>query len=189
MTKTILDTRGFYEEELRGAYLQLLEEWAEDQDRFDEPEDMDDTAYSWANDMNTESIHMERDYIQEELDRFIKRYEKRYGTSINTLLFVGSRYSHYGAIGGNGASLGGTADDLRDLFRQLCPDDYSIEVSEENTLVINTGDHDGTNRFEMVLITENEAERAENAWEDIRDMFRDKKPTKLDKAFRAVFGA
>ena len=176
--KTIIDTIDYYNNLVNS----MVEQLKEDHEDLTENE-LENMAYNSTSDMLDDEIG----YIQYELNQFIKRYEKRYNTKIDTLLFTGTRSSGYGYIGGNGAELGGTAEDITDLLQQLTPDDFSINI-EDNTLQIATHDHDGTNYLNMVLITENESDKAYNSDTDIRDMFRCKKHTKLDKQFKKAFG-
>lgn len=181
--KTIIDTMNYYE----GLVNSMMEHLKED--NKDLPEEvLEDMAYNSVNDVYNDYLNDEVDYIQYELNQFIKRYEKRYNTKIDTLLFTGTRSSHYGYIGGSGAELGGTAEDIGDLLGQLSPDEFDINITD-NHLQIATYDHDGTNYLNMILITENESDRAYNSGLDIRDMFRRKKHTRLDKQFKQAFGA
>ena len=177
--KTIIDTIDYYNNLVNS----MVEQLKEDHEDLTENE-LENMAYNSTSDMLDDEIG----YIQYELNQFIKRYEKRYNTKIDTLLFTGTRSSHYGYIGGNGAELGGTAEDLMDLLEQLTLDEFSINI-EDNTLQIATHDHDGTNYLNMILITENESDKAYNSDTDIRDMFRRKKHTKLDRQFKQAFGA
>lgn len=177
--KTIIDTIDYYNNLVNS----MVEQLKEDHEDLTENE-LENMAYNSTSDMLDDEIG----YIQYELNQFIKRYEKRYNTKIDTLLFTGTRSSHYGSIGGAGAELGGTAKDLMDLLEQLTLDEFTINI-EDNTLQIATHDHDGTNYLNMVLITENESDKAYNSNTDIRDMFRYKKHTKLDKQFKQAFGA
>lgn len=177
--KTIIDTIDYYNNLVNS----MVEHLKEDHEDLTENE-LENMAYNSTSDMLDDEIG----YIQYELNQFIKRYEKRYNTKIDTLLFTGTRSSHYGYIGGGGAELGGTAEDITDLLQQLTLDDFSINI-EDNKLQIATYDHDGTNYLNMVLITENESDKAYNSNSDIRDMFRHKKHTKLDKQFKQAFGA
>ena len=176
--KTIIDTMDYY----NGLVDSMVEQLKEDHEDLTENE-LENMAYNSTSDMLDDEIG----YIQYELNQFIKRYEKRYNTKIDTLLFTGTRSSGYGYIGGAGAELGGTAKDITDLLQQLTPDDFSINI-EDNTLQIATHDHDGTNYLNMILITENESDKAYNSYSDIRDMFRYKKHTKLDRQFKQAFG-
>lgn len=180
--KTIIDTIDYY----TGLIESIIENLREDNEHLTKHE-LKNVAYSITNDLYQEYLNDNIDYIQYELNQFIKRYEKRYNTKIDTLLFTGTRSSGYGYIGGAGAELGGTAEDITDLLQQLTPDDFSINI-EDNKLQIATYDHDGTNYLNMVLITENESDKAYNSGSDIRDMFRYKKHTKLDKQFKQAFG-
>ena len=177
--KTIIDTMDYYNNLVNS----MVEQLKEDHEDLTENE-LENMAYNSTSDMLDDEIG----YIQYELNQFIKRYEKRYNTKIDTLLFTGTRSSHYGSIGGAGAELGGTAKDIMDLLEQLTLDDFSINI-EDNKLQSATHDHDGTNYLNMILITENEADKAYNSNSDIRDMFRYKKHTKLDRQFKQVFGA
>ena len=177
--KTIIDTMDYYNNLVNS----MVEQLKEDHEDLTENE-LENMAYNSTSDMLDDEIG----YIQYELNQFINRYEKRYNTKIDTLLFTGTRSSGYGSIGGNGAELGGTAEDITDLLQQLTPDDFSINI-EDNKLQIATHDHDGTNYLNMILITENESDKAYNSNSDIRDMFRYKKHTKLDKQFKQTFGA
>ena len=181
--KTIIDTMNYYNDLVDS----MIEHLKEDHEDLTENE-LEDMAYNSANDVYNDYFNDDIDYIQYELNEFIKRYEKRYNTKIDTLLFTGTRSSHYGYIGGAGAELGGTAEDITDLLQQLTLDEFTINI-EDNTLQIATHDHDGTNYLNMVLITENESDKAYNSDTDIRDMFRYKKHTKLDKQFKQAFGA
>ena len=176
--KTIIDTIDYYNNLVNSMVEQLKEE----HENLTENE-LENMAYNSTSDMLDDEIG----YIQYELNQFIKRYEKRYNTKIDTLLFTGTRSSRYGSIGGAGAELGGTAEDITDLLQQLTLDEFSINI-EDNTLQIATHDHDGTNYLNMILITENESDKAYNSDTDIRDMFRYKKHTKLDKQFKEAFG-
>ena len=177
--KTIIDTIDYYNNLVNS----MVEQLKEDHEDLTENE-LENMAYNSTSDMLDDEIG----YIQYELNQFIKRYEKRYNTKIDTLLFTGTRSSRYGSIGGAGAELGGTAKDLMDLLEQLTPAEFTINI-EDNTLQIATHDHDGTNYLNMILITENESDKAYNSDTDIRDMFRYKKHTKLDKQFKEAFGA
>jgi len=181
--KTIINTMNYYNNLVNS----MVEDLKENHEDLTENE-LEDMAYNSVNDVYNDFLNEGIDYIQYELNQFIKRYEKRYSTKIDTLLFTGTRSSHYGYIGGAGAELGGTAKDITDLLQQLTPDEFTINI-EDNTLQIETYDHDGTNYLNMILITENESDKAYNSDTDIRDMFRYKKHTTLDKQFKKTFGA
>lgn len=180
--KTIINTMDYYNNLVNS----MMEHLKEDHEDLTENE-LEDMAYSSANDVYSDYLNDYIDHIQYELNQFIKRYEKRYNTKIDTLLFTGTRSSHYGSIGGAGAELGGTAEDITDLLQQLTPNEFTINI-EDDKLQIATHDHDGTNYLNMILITENESDKAYNSNTDIRDMFRYKKYTKLDKQFKKTFG-
>ena len=40
-------------------------------------------------------LYDEKEYFKEELESFINRYEKRYNTSVNSILLIAERESHY----------------------------------------------------------------------------------------------
>lgn len=181
--KTIINTMNYY----NNLVDSMVEQLKEDHEDLTENE-LENMAYNSISDVYSDYLNDGVDYIQYELNQFIKRYEKRYNTKIDTLLFTGTRSSRYGSIGGAGAELGGTAEDIMDLLEQLTLDEFTINI-EDNTLQVATHDHDGTNYLNMVLITENESDKAYNSGSDIRDMFRRKKHTKLDKQFIQSFGA
>lgn len=189
MEKTLLDTQEFYDHVKSWATRSLLEEWSNDPDKFDDLEEFDTDVEILTNLDYHNQLYCELHQIDYAVTDFCNRYNKRYKTSVAKLLFTGSRSSHYGSIGGNGSMIGAEADTVEDLINQASPEDYSITITEEGTLQVSTYDHDGGNHFEMVLITQNEEDKAQNAYEDIRDMFRYKKHTKIDKAFKKEFGA
>ena len=137
-----------------------------------------------------EFIDGELDYLSSELLAFISRYEKRYRTEISNIVFIGSRSSRYGAIGGGGRTVGKEASsiDLRDMNYDY--DRIAFYITADNKLQLVTADHDGTNFMELVLVTSREQAQADDAGEDIRVVIDDKakRSSKLDNEFLAAFG-
>lgn len=129
--------------------------------------------------------------ISWELKKFIERYEKRYRTAINTIVFLGSRSSQYGSIGGGGADVGIDANgiNLKDMYFNADNIEYNIEDGYLNLV---TYDHDGRNYMTMILVTENEVAKADALGLDIREYLDgsgiNKSPTKLDSTFLKAFG-
>lgn len=125
-------------------------------------------------------------YIESVLRAFVRRYEARYRTSINSFLFKGHRSSHYGSIGGGGASVGKHVylDSLTDM---LIGDRVEMWVDDCKNFQVRTYDHDGANYMDLILITDSEFDKFEGSWyDDIRvwhDEVSEKQPTILDKEF------
>ena len=137
-----------------------------------------------------EFIDGELDYLSSELQAFISRYEKRYKTDISNIVFIGSRSSRYGAIGGSGRTVGKEASsiDLRDIGFNY--DRFAFRITADNRLQLVTADHDGSNYMQLVLVTEREQQHADDAGVDIRAFIDDKakRSSKLDNKFLAAFG-
>lgn len=137
-----------------------------------------------------EYIDGELDYLSSELQAFISRYEKRYKTDISNIVFIGSRCSRYGAIGGSGRTVGKEASsiDLRDIGFNY--DRFAFRITADNKLQLITADHDGTNYMELVLVTSREQAQADESGADIRVVIDDKakRSSKLDNEFLAAFG-
>lgn len=137
-----------------------------------------------------EYIDGELDYLSSELKAFIMRYEKRYKTDIDNIVFIGSRRSRYGAIGGSGRTVGKEASsiDLRDM--EFDYDRIAFYITADNKLQLITADHDGTNYMELVLVTSREQAQADDAGADIRAYIDDKakSSSRLDNKFLAAFG-
>ena len=137
-----------------------------------------------------EYIESEFEYLAAELKAFISRYEKRYRTEIYNIVFIGSRASRYGAIGGGGRTVGKEAGsiDIRDMEFQY--DRIAFYITADNKLLLKTADHDGTNYMKLVLVTEREQQQADDAGEDIRVIIDDKakRSSRLDRKFMEAFG-
>lgn len=131
--------------------------------------------------------------INNELFNFIDEYEERYHTKIAAIAFVGDRFSLYGSIGGNGTPVGTDSENLRLTDCLNGCDDYKLIITEDNTLMLEKLDHDGSNSMELRLITENELNtyyRYEYDYFNISEFIYqlDKAPTKLFKSFNNAFG-
>ena len=137
-----------------------------------------------------EYIESEFEYLAAELKAFISRYEKRYRTEIYNIVFIGSRASRYGALGGGGRTVGKEAGsiDIRDMEFQY--DRIAFYITADNKLLLKTADHDGTNYMKLVLVTEREQQQADDAGEDIRAFIDDraKRSSRLDNEFLKAFG-
>ena len=159
-----------------------------------EPEDIQEEAVDSANDLYHDILEDELDYFGGLIQEFISRYESRYKTNIEHVAFIGTRSSHYGGIGGAGVKVG-RVEPVEDLQRIFYGEAFSIEITDKNTLQLNTHDHDGTNHMEMILVTTNESEAVDSKYEGYQThedylIYLDekgKKPTKLDKAFTGIF--
>lgn len=124
-------------------------------------------------------FNCEMESVKSILDALIKRYEARYNTEIVSLLLVANRYSHYGSIGGNGATGYRFITDT-DLFSvDWNADDIRIAI-EDGVLKFTTYDHDGVNNATLKLITRNMLDSAEekygsyNVDEHLFDLYHDK---------------
>ena len=151
---------------------------------------MDYEIFDTYNIEEQEHIEFEFDYLAAELKAFISRYEKRYRTEIYNIVFIGSRASRYGAISGNGRTVGKAAgsDDLNDIIFDY--DRIAFHITADNKLQLITVDHDGTNHMELVLVTSREQAQADESGADIRAYIDDKakRSSKLDNEFLAAFG-
>lgn len=180
--KTILDTEQLelevWSDEFREDFVLLNEE-----------EPTDEFLINYCHDITRDEL----DYLAHEFNNFIKRYEERYKTSVVDLVFKGKRSSHYGAIGGSGASVGyrlnGT--DLSDMYYGNA-DHIQYSINDDGKLQLVTFDHDGYNCMEIILITQRDEERFDGSYyDDIREYLDDrpKNSVKLDKKFKSAFGA
>lgn len=94
----------------------------------------------------------EKEYFKEEMENFISRYEKRYNTSVNSILLIAERESFYGdwnpATGRVGYRL------IKDLDNVLgmSSDDVKIYVGDDKLIHINYMDHDGVDYSVVKLI-------------------------------------
>lgn len=183
MTKTIITSEFDYE----GFEQYSMEEFGE----VREPEQYD---YETHHEFVEEDIEV----MALELKEVVKRHEKRYNTHVDSVVFFGGRSSHYGSIGGNGASVGRIADldNLIELFYGA--DIFRVNVTDEGTLEVIKADHDGSNYMEMYLFTVNQMEKIERkyGWDyDDEAVFyylehdiETKNPFRLDKEFKRNFG-
>lgn len=94
----------------------------------------------------------EKEYFKEEMENFISRYEKRYHTSVNSILLIAERESFYGdwnpAAGRTGYRL------IKDLdeITQTSSDYVKIYVGGDNFIHIDYFDHDGVDHSVVKLI-------------------------------------
>lgn len=137
-----------------------------------------------------EFLGSELDYLAAELKAYISRYEGRYKTEVSNIVFIGSRRSRYGAIGGNGHTVGREAGsvDLNDMDFNY--DRMAFFITADNKLLLKTADHDGSNTMELILVTSREQAQADESGDDIRVYIdgKAKRSVKLDNKFKAAFG-
>lgn len=193
MTNTIFSTQELWEDLEKSEKENLIEEIENNEIGEMTESEIEESALDGANniyyDVLTDCIDNKVETIQD----FIERYEKRYNTSISHVAFIGSRSSHYGSIGGAGVKVGRmiATEDLQEVFYG---EEFSISITDNNTLQLSTHDHDGSNHMEMILITANESEAVETKYEGYQThedylIYLDEKgkqPTRLDKAFTRV---
>ncbi len=194
MKNIILDTMEFWESIKKGEMELIKEDIENGYTEYMDIEDIEDVAVDSASDVFYDYLTDELERIDGYLKEFIKRYEKRYNTSIEHVAFIGTRSSHYGSIGGNGAKVGRLVhvEDLKEVFYG---EQFSIGITDNNTLQLSTHDHDGGNHMEMILVTANESEAVESKYDGYQThedylIYLDEKgknPTRLDKAFIGVF--
>lgn len=195
MKNIIFDTMEFWNGLVEGKVEAIKEDIEAGYTEYMELEDIQDEAVDSANDLFFEELSYELEFISEEIKDFISRYENRYKTNIEHVAFIGSRSSHYGSIGGAGVTVGRmtTTEDLKEVFYG---EQFSIGITEDNTLLLSTHDHDGSNHMEMVLVTAKESEAVDSKHEGYQThedylIYLDEKgkqSTRLDKAFTDVFG-
>lgn len=151
---------------------------------------MDHEIFDTQNIEEQERIEFEFDYLAAELKAYISRYEQRYKTEIYNVVFIGSRASRFGALGGGGSTVGREAGsvDLNDIIFDY--DRIAFYITADNKLLLKTADHDGTNYMKLVLVTEREQQQADEMSEDIRAYIDDKakRSSRLDNKFLAAFG-
>lgn len=125
------------------------------------------TEQIWLDNRYNDDEYQEEDffddwYFKEQLENFIKRYEKRYNTSIESLLLISERESFYGdwnpAAGRTGYRL------IKDLdeITQTSSDYVKIYVGGDNFIHIDYFDHDGIDHSVVKLIPESVEEKVYN---------------------------
>ena len=194
MKNIILDTMEFWEAIKKGEMELIKEDIENGYTEYMDIEDIEDVAVDSANDVYAVELEDSLSYIEETIQKFISRYQKRYRTNIEHVAFIGTRSSHYGGIGGAGVKVGRmiAAEDLKEVFYG---EQFSIGITDENTLQLSSHDHDGSNHMEMVLITAKESEAVESKYDGYQShedylIYLDEKgkqPTRLDKAFTGTF--
>lgn len=194
MKNIILDTMEFWNDTVEGQVELIKEDIESGYTEYMEPEDIQDVALDSANEVYADELEDSLSYIEETIQKFISRYQKRYRTNIEHVAFIGTRSSHYGGIGGAGVKVGRlvAVEDLKEVFYG---EQFSIGITDNNTLQLSSHDHDGGNHMEMILITAKESEAVESKYEGYQThedylIYLDEKgkqPTRLDKAFIGVF--
>ena len=194
MKNIILDTMEFWNDTVEGQVELIKEDIESGYTEYMEPEDIQDVAIDSANDVYADVLEVELEFVTHYLQEFIRRYEVRYNTNIEHVAFIGSRSSHYGGIGGAGVKVGRmiAVEDLQEVFYG---EQFSIGITDENTLQLSTHDHDGSNHMEMILVTSKESEAIESKYDGYQShedylIYLDEKgkqPTRLDKAFTGTF--
>ena len=193
MKNIILDTMEFWNDTVEGQVELIKEDIESGYTEYMELEDIQDVAIDSANDVYADVLEDSLSYIEETIQEFISRYQKRYRTNIEHVAFIGTRSSHYGGIGGAGVKVGRmiAAEDLKEVFYG---EQFSIGITDENTLQLSSHDHDGSNHMEMILVTSKESEAVESKYDGYQShedylIYLDEKgkqPTRLDKAFIGV---
>ena len=110
----------------------------------------------WLNttilDQEEDDLELACDYFKEEMQDFIDRYEKRYNTSVNSILLIAERESFYGdwnpAAGRAGYRL------IQDLDQMVytSSDDVKIYVGDDKLIHADYFDHDGRDNSVVKLI-------------------------------------
>ena len=194
MKNIIFDTMEFWNDTVEGQVELIKEDIETGYTEYMDIEDIQDVAIDSANDVYADELEDSLSYIEETIQKFISRYQKRYRTNIEHVAFIGTRSSHYGGIGGAGVKVGRlvAVEDLKEVFYG---EQFSIGITDNNTLQLSSHDHDGGNHMEMILVTANESEAIESKYDGYQSheeylIYLDEKgknPTRLDKAFIGVF--
>ena len=194
MKNIILDTMEFWNDTVEGQVELIKEDIESGYTEYMELEDIQDVAIDSANDVYADVLRDELEFVTDCLQEFIRRYEVRYNTNIEHVAFIGTRSSHYGSIGGAGVTVGRliAIEDLQEVFYG---EEFSIGITDNNTLQLSSHDHDGSNHMEMILITSKESEAIESKYDGYQShedylfylVEKGKQPTRLDKAFTGTF--
>ena len=194
MKNIIFDTMELWSNTVEQQEEAIKEDIESGYTEYMELEDIQDVAIDSANDVYADVLRDELEFVTDCLQEFIRRYEVRYNTNIEHVAFIGTRSSHYGSIGGAGVTVGRmiAAEDLKEVFYG---EEFSIGITDNNTLHFSTHDHDGSNHTEMILITANESEAVESKYDGYQShedylfylVEKGKQPTRLDKAFTGTF--
>lgn len=168
----ILSTETCYE-----AYNILEGAWVIGSD-FTEEEGFDLNTVDWS----WQAWEDEKDYFKSFLDEEIKKYEKRYNTTVEYIALAG-RVGLW-----NGSPVGG-----RMIYRDENPLEYmgdvdSIEISigEDRVITLLGHHHDGTHEMHIYFITENKVKQLINddgQWDyrDFEKIYEEFSPLKLTK--------
>lgn len=117
-------------------------------------------------------IEFEQEYLIEFIQGLIEQYEKQYNTSVVGLMLLGGRYSHYGAIGGNGLKTGKVVS-YRNLSDIFLGDDMIVTINEDNQLELTYLDHDGRNTVTMSMIVESDIYNYDYSGTPLQDLLCD----------------
>ncbi|WP_341775885.1 hypothetical protein [Staphylococcus hyicus] len=139
-----------------------------------------------------DELDLQLEELQYHFLKFVENYERKYKTTIQACVFLGTRFSWYGAIGRNGAMQGEYSEglDLREVLSDC--DDFQFSITSDRTLQLEKHDHDGTNTMQLRLVTENELL---DYYDHVNDYFNlaeyileiGKKPTKVFNSFKKAF--
>lgn len=153
---------------------------------------LDSTEIELEADGFSDELDLKLEELQFHFDEFVENYEAKYKTKILAYVFLGTRFSWYGAIGGNGALQGEYTEslDLRELLNDC--DDFQFSITSGRTLQLEKYDHDGTDTMHLRLVTENELL---DYYDHVDDYFNlveyilesGKKPTKVFNSFKKAF--
>lgn len=182
--KTIFNTVQFYQNLTRDYNIQQMQEWSNSPERFDDLEEFDYSIEQWINMDFWNQVEFELNNIKHDLNDFALRYNKRYNTVISSELWIGKRSSHYGSIGGAGASVAALVGNIEELIDMSNAQDFDIVITDEKYLEINFHDHDGTNSMKLSFIPES----LEYKNGDDVASYEGRKFTKLDNEFINNFG-
>lgn len=125
----------------------------------------------------------DREYTLDTLRGYLADYQEKY-SDIMFIAWVGERYSHYGAIGGGGAS----CHTLRRYQSELNFSDHiptgdygtTIEVTDEGHIELTVYDHDGNNTVKLVVLTTNMIDSADredySSWDYVAEDLLESRP-------------
>lgn len=92
------------------------------------------------------------EYFKEELKSFINRYEKRYNTSVNSILLIAERESFYDDWNPAAGQVGYRLIKDLDNVLGMSSDDVKIYVGDDKLIHIDYFDHDGADYSVVKLI-------------------------------------
>ena len=95
---------------------------------------------------------LDYDYFKEELESFINRYEKRYHTSVNSILLIAERESRYADWNPTAGREGYRLIQDLDKILGMSSDDIKIYVGDDKLIHFDFFDHDGVDHSVVKLI-------------------------------------